>query len=656
MTKHLIPPVSRRQGQVSRRQFVQASGAVALGLGSARSAQAAVALEAYASATSVKQGGTLNFCVRDPVGSLTADTNATVTIVRIAGWVDLTLLNASFKVRNRSVPATASSTGCGWPSSYTLTVPSTWRSGLYYAFFQGVAGSGCCVPFVVRAAVKTPAAKVLVQVPVTTAQALNNYGGKSLFDYNSSASLAAAKVSFDRPFTDRWNFAFDGWQAAFVRWLEKSGFQADFCTNIDLHREPGLANAYSLLAIAGNDAYWTREMRTAFDAFVTAGGNAALLGASTCQWQARLEANAAGTAHRTLVCYRSNTADPDPRPAYKTNQWSKLDQPEPENRSVGLSSRVNSTSYYNNTGASWTSSTPRPATPYVVKVDHWIFEGTGLKGGDTFGADLSGYLMDAAAAEPARVPWNIPGDFVQDSRPLPTGQDGSPETMTILAVADARFWYAIAAQQGDTGGAVSGVGNMAIFSRGGSQGAVFNAGTTDWANSLLPELAGQTPTPVSRITRNIVTRLSAAHKESAEVRRYLLDYGYLDQYELCIGSHQTLNLPPYPAAFEFVESFAFRGYAVPTTGTVPVYRFKYTGQYLGDTLRYYYSLRSAVGNGWVSDGIAFHAFATVRPNTVPVYQHHRVSEGSPGWLYYFSTRLVEPGWIFDDLAFYTPVF
>jgi hypothetical protein len=611
--------------RVSRRRFVQASGAVGLTWGAALPARAATgSLEAYADGSSVKQGAQIRFSVRDPSGSLMADRNVPLSIARIA-VADVTLLNTTVAVRNRSVPATAYATGCGWPVSYTLTVPTTWPSGLYYAVF-GSGDLACCVPFVVRAARQTTGTKVLVQVPVTTAQAYNAYGGKSLYTYNSSNGVAATKVSFDRPHTDPWNFAFDPWQAPFVRWLAKNGIVADFCTSIDLHQDSTVATGYTLLLLAGHDEYWTRAMRDRLDAFVAGGGNAGIFSGNTCWWQSRLEANATGTANRVLVCYKSSSADPDTRAAYKTDNWINLVPPAPENSSIGLGW---------NRGASWTNALQRPDTPWVVQRDHWVFNGTGLVAGAAFGGAFSGYEIDA-----------LEFNRGSDGRAYPLGNDGTPGSLTVLALADASNWDAQAQALGQ-GGEKSGYGAISIHSRGAAQGVVFNAGATDWAYGLQPELDGQTQNAIGRITLNVVNKLSTAYKESADVRRYknVQTSGDGSRYFLCIGHN--------PPAGATLSGTNFRAYPAALSNTAPVYRYRYP-QSNGDGLRYFYSLNANVGNGWIADGVAFHAFATAVAGAVPVYQFHAVQTNGDGWRFYFSTRTAESGWVLDGLAFYTP--
>lgn len=234
MARKIARTSAPRQLPLTRRRFIEAGGAAGAMLVMNPSAQAAtMPLEAYASATSVKPGAKIVFYVRDPAGSMTVAKSVAMGIARI-GVTDTTVMTGTVSVKNAAVPATAYSTGCGWAATTTVTVPTTWTSGLYYAVF-GSGATFCTVPFVVRPATKTAAAKVLVQIPVTTAQAYNNYGGKSLYDYNSSGAIPATQVSFNRPHSDPGNFAFDPWQAPFVRWLAKQGIAADFCTSVDLH-------------------------------------------------------------------------------------------------------------------------------------------------------------------------------------------------------------------------------------------------------------------------------------------------------------------------------------------------------------------------------------------------------------------------------------
>ncbi len=123
--------------------------------------------------------------------------------------------------------------------------------------------------------------------------------------------------------------------------------------------------------------------------------------------------------------------------------------------------------------------------------DHWIFAGTGLERGGTFGGKETIVCYECDGCEFEMV----------EGLPVPTRRDGTPNTFTILATAAAKWhpddslWYErFPADR--VGGAVLGT-----YSRGGT---VVTVGSTDWSHGL----SGRDPV-VERITRNVLNRLSA---------------------------------------------------------------------------------------------------------------------------------------------------
>ena len=223
--------------------------------------------------------------------------------------------------------------GADWPVTDLLHVGADWVSGVYVArllLTSGKhAGHDALVPFVVRPALGADA-KILVQQPITTAQAYNNWGGKSLYTSNSSDKVAAVKVSFDRPaqawtkanLNARWPFV---WDYQLLRFMEREGLDLHYTTDLDTDREPWSLAGYRLLLTSGHDEYWTGEMRTAFDEAVAAGVNLACMGANTAYWQIRLEDD-----QRTMVEYRWRAQDPEPDRARKTELFRDLLPKRPE--------------------------------------------------------------------------------------------------------------------------------------------------------------------------------------------------------------------------------------------------------------------------------------------------------------------------------------
>jgi hypothetical protein len=127
--------------------------------------------------------------------------------------------------------------------------------------------------------------------------------------------------------------------------------------------------------------------------------------------------------------------------------------------------------------------------------DHWVFAGTGLESGGSFGGKqtIVGYECDGC-------------EFVlKEGLPVPTYRDGTPEGFLILATCPARWhpddavWYDRFPRE-STGTPALGAAVMGLYQRGGT---VLTVGTTDWSHGL----RGGEPV-VERITKNVLDRLS----------------------------------------------------------------------------------------------------------------------------------------------------
>ena len=70
---------------------------------------------------------------------------------------------------------------------------------------------------------------------------------------------------------------FAKWDVPLIAWLDAEGRRVDYCTDWDLHRDPGVLRPYRLLLSVGHDEYWSEAMRARMAAFVAAGGNLAFL-------------------------------------------------------------------------------------------------------------------------------------------------------------------------------------------------------------------------------------------------------------------------------------------------------------------------------------------------------------------------------------------
>jgi hypothetical protein len=353
-------------------------------------------IRGYASATSVLQGQTITFYVTvNPVQTYTID------FYRI-GWyqgVGGRLMPGSVGPLSgmQQAPCVPDPTtgliACNWTPSYTLTVPSGWTSGIYLGVLTNSQGYRFAVQFAVRDGRPAP---FLYKQPVNTYQAYNNYPndgrtGKSLYAFNSygpntvGGDARAVKVSFDRPYAGDGTAQFLNWELEFVRWLERSGYDVTYTTDVDVHANGAEVRNHRAFLSVGHDEYWSKEMRDAVEGARDAGVNLAFFGADDALWQVRMESSATGVANRVMVCYRDTSIDPVQGPT-ATVYWRNPPVNRPEQTMMG----EQFTSAVAYSGAN---------VPYVVtNSSHWIYAGTGLKDGDGV-PGIVGYEMDRYFAE-----------------------------------------------------------------------------------------------------------------------------------------------------------------------------------------------------------------------------------------------------------------
>ena len=392
------------------------------------------------------------------------------------------------------VPADASSLGCGWPSSVSVTVDPSWKSGYYRVRFTTAAtDSPDGKPaqseafFVVRSARPGQTAKILLQLSTNTYNAYNNWGGYSLYAYNGKDKVQGRRVSFLRPPASQ----FANWEQPFVAWAEQNGYALDYAVNLDLEMHPELLKHYPLILSVGHDEYWSKGMRDNLEAYIGAGGNVAFFSGNAVCWQVRPEENG-----RALTCWKQAYQED---PIYKTKDhstlstlWSHHLVKRPENQLTGVGFLWGG--YHRSHGQFMDG----PGSYQTRRPDHWVFEGANVKDGTAFGGKdtIVGYECDGCEI------------VMKDGKPVPTHRDGTPESFVILADSPARWhpddceWYE-RWEKGRTGQAV-----MGIHQRGGT---VFTAGTTDWSHGL----KGNDPVVV-RVTRNLLDRLSRGESQSAK--------------------------------------------------------------------------------------------------------------------------------------------
>jgi N,N-dimethylformamidase beta subunit-like, C-terminal len=498
------------------------------------------AAEGYASRQSVVAGDPVDLHCSSRVPSIDVEV-ARLGDAREVVW------RTTASVGDHPVRDDAWHAGCDWPVALTIPTDATWRPGLYEIELRtGDGPQDVSQAFVVVRHPGRDRPTTLLHLATNTWQAYNQWGGKCLYS-------GATEVSFRRPLEigyitrpvdddgydlrvanigeydpEHHRFAqylaeheiplwtgsagWFNWERRLAEWADWEGIELDYAVDADLEADPSVLDGRRLLLTAGHNEYWSWGMRDSVDQFVDAGGNWAILSGNTSFWQVRYSAG-----HESMICFKAGarTADPVRDTDLQhtlTSCWADPLIGRPETQTIGLS--FTRGGYYLVGEA-----VPRGTGGYTIqRPDHWAFAGTDLRYGDEVGAAATvvGYEVDGCALELA------------DGMPRPTGEDGAPDTLEVLAVAPAHLisitddhceapasMWASADPPGDLefvaatlfGDAspenvarlTNGHAVMAVFTHG--EGTVFNAGSANWCYGL-----GADPL-VERITRNVVERL-----------------------------------------------------------------------------------------------------------------------------------------------------
>ncbi|MFZ2653003.1 MAG: N,N-dimethylformamidase beta subunit family domain-containing protein [Burkholderiaceae bacterium] len=428
-------------------------------------------IEGYASATSVHRGEVIRLYV---------NTGAPTFVLEVfrMGWYQglgarRVLGPVVVRGTRQLMPAMDPATGlvdCAWVNPFALMTsnpddPADWATGVYLARLTAAEcpngrEAQSYILFVVRDDGRQ--SDLLFQLSVTTYQAYNPWGGKSLYKWGSTEGERAAKVSFNRPYAanaqnpaaaygmgagefltnlqphpDTYKVSNAGWDYNMLRWLEREGYDLAYCTNLDTHAMPGLPRRCKAWLSIGHDEYWSWEMRQHVEAARDAGVNLGFFSANCAYWQVRFEAStASGSADRIMVCYKAVARDPlfadSTDRSRATDKWRSAAIDRPEEQLIGV----------------MYAGDPVDGDIVIKAAEHWVFAGTGLDAGAVL-PGLLGYEVD-------RV------------------HGGGPAGVEILAASP---WTAL------TDAARNGVAHMSLYTAP-SGALVFATGSIQWCWGL----------------------------------------------------------------------------------------------------------------------------------------------------------------------------
>jgi hypothetical protein len=306
---------------------------------------------------------------------------------------------------------------CRWRDPYRLVTggdDGPWTTGVYLARLTASDGSRpqAYVVFVVREGGSR--APIVFQSSVTTFAAYNNWGGKSLYAFNSG-NAPARKVSFDRPYAmNPYGVRLDGagdflrrWEYNAIRFLEREGYEVTYVTDVDTHERAVFYGTRVFLSV-GHDEYWSWAIREHLEQARDHGVHLAFLGADAGYWQIRFEPDGAGARNRTIVAYKEAAGDLDPlaidgdprNDRFVTGRWRDRPVSRPEERLVGVMYAAD----------------PVDGDIVISNAGHWVFAGTNLRSGDAL-KGLLGYEVDAVYGDsPPELERLAHSPFVEQGR------------------------------------------------------------------------------------------------------------------------------------------------------------------------------------------------------------------------------------------------
>lgn len=283
---------------------------------------------------------------------------------------------------------------CHWTACTRLTIPSDWISGVYLGRLTTLADTPdqpYWQSYLIFIVTDNRPADIVFQCSDNTWQAYNRWPDNwSLYTDPRAAHAPDVSVSFDRPYGKYSQIMehplsvgsgeFLLWEYPLCYWLEKQGYDVTYVSNSDLLNLDSITRSKALLSI-GHDEYWDLRQYQNVKTAIDQGVSVLFLSANDCYMVTPFTPSSAGAANRILTrqtCYGEFREEE--RSAY-SKVLGPFDKPGPDERDlIGARTIVPF-----NGGGDWTCAAP----------DHWLFEGTGMKKGDSI---------------PGLVGWEFHGD------------------------------------------------------------------------------------------------------------------------------------------------------------------------------------------------------------------------------------------------------
>jgi hypothetical protein len=290
-----------------------------------------------------------------------------------------------FETRTQTVPNPGLKNlhECHWEATTSITIPEDWLSGVYLGRLSTLSENEepywqSYIIFIVR---DQRPADILFQCSDNTWQAYNRWPSKfSIYTHPKGNQGPWADVSFDRPYGREAQFKsivddpltmgsgeFLPLEFPLAYWLEQHGYDVAYCSNSDL-MTPDRGLRCKIFLSVGHDEYWDILQFRSVEQMRDRGVNLMFLSGNSVCWVSPMRASSKGQPNR--IMFRGG-------PYGGENVYAKDRQknhgPFPEHGpDEGLLMGARNVEPVNG-GGDWV----------CVKPEHWMFEATGMKNGDS---------------------------------------------------------------------------------------------------------------------------------------------------------------------------------------------------------------------------------------------------------------------------------
>jgi len=333
---------------------------------------------------------------------------------------------------------------CRWEKTTSLTIPNDWVSGVYLGRLTTLPTTKdepYWQSYIVFIVTDDRNADILFQCSDNTWQAYNRWPDNySLYTDPKGNQGSTADVSFDRPYanyaqiyTNPQSVGSGEWlcfEFPAAYWLEKEGYDVTYCSNADMITPDHGLKCKAFISI-GHDEYWDIRQYQSVEKMRDAGVNLLFLSGNSVCWVTPFSRNPAGAPNRRI--FRGGPYGGDYKYAVDRE---KEHGPYPHRGpDEGYLMGVRNIDPVNG-GGDW----------FCTKPEHWIFEGTGMKKGDSI---------------PGMIGWEYHGDAPKDIPSLEVVAGGT----AFQGGRNPQQWQAV------------------IFD-GPKNNFIFNASTIWWAQGL----------------------------------------------------------------------------------------------------------------------------------------------------------------------------